>query len=361
MKKTALITGGAGFIGSHTADALLKKGYNVRILDAFTKPVHQYGIPGYLANEIEVLRGDVRKRKNIYEALKGADVVFHFAAFQDYLPVFSRYFDVNATGTALLYELIVKHNLPIQKLILASSQAVYGEGTYRCNNGHTVCPSQRSIKSLKKHQWDFVCPHDGLALKPQWTNEEAKRVPHNSYGISKVAQESIALNLGKRYSIPTVALRYSIVQGPRQSPFNLYSGVLRVFVTHLLAGTSPTIYEDGKQLRDFINIYDVVKANILVLEDARADYQIFNVGSGKTWTVRSFFDIVQKQLNSDIPPKIDKTFRVGDTRHIFSDINKIKKLGFAPFRRIEESIGEYAKWVQTLPHFDKLITSLGKT
>lgn len=347
MNKHVLVTGGAGFIGSHTVDALIKKGYKVRILDSLAKPVHLFGKPKYFNKESEFIRGDVRDRSSWKKSLKGIDIVFHLAAYQDYLPNFSKYFDVNAKGTALLYEIIVEKKLPIEKIIIASSQAIYGEGKYRCKNNHVIFPSQRPLENLKKQEWDFLCPYDELALIPQWIREDDIIDPHNQYGISKFAQEKIGLHLGKRYQIPTVAMRYSIVQGERQSPFNLYSGALRIFVTNLLAGNPPNIFEDGTQIRDFVNIHDVIAANILVLENKMADYEIFNVGGGKKWTVNEFYQIVQKVLKTDIEPKKTGSFRMGDTRHIFSNIDKIKRLGFQPQHSIEESIKSYAQWIKT--------------
>ncbi len=355
MNKHVLVTGGAGFIGSHTVDALIKKGYKVRILDSLSKPVHLYGLPSYINKEAEFIKGDVRDRSAWEKSLKGVDIVFHLAAYQDYLPNFSKYFDVNAKGTALLYEIIVEKKLSIEKIIIASSQAVYGEGKCSCKNNHVIFPSQRLLIDLKKQKWDFLCPYDKLTLIPQWIKEDDFIDPHNQYGISKYAQEKIGLHLGKRYQIPTVAMRYSIVQGERQSPFNLYSGALRIFVTHILAGKSPIIFEDGQQIRDFVNIYDVVTANLLVLENEKANYQVFNVGSGKKWTVVDFYKTVERVLDKKIKPNTSTLFRVGDTRHIFSSIDKIKSLGFQPQYSIEESIKSYAQWVKTLPNFKKII------
>lgn len=361
MIKKILVTGGAGFIGSHTVDALIKKGYQVRILDSLAKPVHTFGKPSYLNKEAEFLKGDVRDRNSWEKSLKGIDAVFHLAAYQDYLPNFSKYFDVNAKGTALLYEIIVEKNLPIQKIIVASSQSVYGEGKYKCKNDHVVYPEQRSMIDLKKKKWNFVCSKDGLPLIPQWVTEDMEINPHNQYGISKYAQEKIGINLGKRYNIPTVALRYSIVQGPRQSPFNLYSGALRIFVVNLLAGIAPTIYEDGDQIRDFVNVHDVVRANILVLEKTNANYQVFNVGGGKQWKITDFYNVVAKELHSKIRPNLDNSFRVGDTRHIASSIEKVKKIGFVPRFGVQTSIREYAEWVQTLSYFKKMVQVSAKT
>lgn len=360
-KKNILVTGGAGFIGSHTVDALIKKGHIVRIIDSLEKPVHQLGPPEYLNKKAEFIQADIRNRDDLLKALNGIDTIYHFAAYQDYLPNFSKYFEVNASGTALIYEIIVERKLPIQKIIVASSQAIYGEGKYKCTNRHVIYPTQRSIEDLKKQKWDFVCPPDGSLLTPQWVNENDVIDPHNQYGISKYSQEKIALHLGKRYKIPSVALRYSIVQGERQSPYNIYSGALRVFVTHLLAGKSPIIFEDGNQIRDFVNIHDAVAANLLVLEKKGADYQAFNVGGGKKWTVLEFYKRVQKVLRSNVNPKMKSYFRLGDTRHIFSNNKKIETLGFKIKHTVDESIRSYADWIQKLPQFNKVIKNVLQT
>lgn len=350
MTKQVLVTGGAGFIGSHTVDKLINKGYKVRILDSLAKPVHLYGKPNYLNKEAEFMLGDVRDKSTWEKSLKGIDIIYHFAAYQDYLPNFSKYFDVNAKGTALLYEIVVGKKLGIEKIIVASSQAIYGEGKYKCKKGHIIYPTQRTIEDLEKRKWNFYCPYDNLPLSPQWSNENDTIDPHNQYGISKYSQEKIAIHLGKRYKIPTVALRYSIVQGERQSPYNLYSGALRIFVTRLLAGNQPTIFEDGDQIRDFVNIHDVVDANILVLKNKKADYEVFNIGGNKKWTVNQFYESVQKVLGSNIKAKKGRLFRIGDTRHIFSNIDKIKKLGWTPKHSLEDSIKSYSFWIKNTPN-----------
>src|SRR3989338_3791942 len=361
MNYRILVTGGAGFIGSHTVDALIHKGHEVRILDALTKPVHLFAKPKYVNKEAEFIKGDIRNKSLLERSLKHIDVIYHFAAYQDYLPNFSTYFDVNASGTALIYEIIVEKKLPIKKVIVASSQAIYGEGKYRCKNGHFIYPTLRNTEDLLKKKWDVICPNDGLPLTPQWVKENDPIDPHNQYAISKYSEEKIALHLGKRYGIPSVTMRYSIVQGPRQSPFNLYSGALRIFVTSLLADRDATIFEDGKQLRDFVNIFDVVKANLLVLENSKTAYQTYNVGGGRKWTIMEFYRKVRHILKSDMKPVMNGKFRVGDTRHIISDIGKIRKVGFSPKYSIDDSILTYTEWVQTLPNFKKMLAKSQET
>lgn len=343
-----LVTGGAGFIGSHTCDMLLRKGYEVRILDSLEKPVHLKGKPPYILDDVEFIQGDVRNKEDLLQALKGVEVIFHFAAYQDYLTDFSRFFHVNSVGTALLYELLVENKSQVKKVIVASSQAVYGEGKYTCtcqssgDNG-VFYPNMRPEAQLREGRWEISCPKCGQKMHNQPTDESIVN-PQNQYAISKYSQELIALNTGKRYDIPTVVLRYSIVQGPRQSFFNAYSGACRIFVLSLYFNTPPPIYEDGKQLRDYVNIEDVVNANMLVLEDDRANYQIFNVGGGRAYTVLELYKEIAKALNKDMPPLIDGKYRFGDTRHIVSDISKLKSLGWRPVHTIEKSVKDYVNW-----------------
>ncbi|MDZ7261980.1 MAG: SDR family NAD(P)-dependent oxidoreductase [candidate division KSB1 bacterium] len=345
MPEKVLVTGGAGFIGSHTVDALLARGYQVKILDNLSKPVHLKGKPDYLPEEAEFILGDVRDKKSMEDALRDVDYVFHFAAYQDYLPDFSKFFDVNSVGTALIYQIVVEYRLPVKKIIVASSQAVAGEGKYLCEKDGIVYPDMRSLEQLESGQWELLCPlcQGKIAYQP---TEEQVANPQNQYAMSKYTQEMIAMNLGRRYGIPSVALRYSIVQGPRQSLHNAYSGACRIFCLSLLFNKAPVVYEDGQQIRDFINIEDVVRANLLVLEDDRANYQVFNVGGGRAYTVLAFARMVCQIHNNGFEPRITGEFRYGDTRHIFSDISKLKALGWEPRYTPDKSIRDYLVWLK---------------
>jgi dTDP-L-rhamnose 4-epimerase len=342
-----LLTGGAGFIGSHTADALLSKGHSVRVLDSLEEPVHPgRRVPDYLDPRIEFVRGDVRDRDALLAAMRGCEVVYHLAAFQDYLPTFSRFFDVNVTSTALIYELIVGEKLPIRKVIVASSQAALGEGLYRDASGVAVLPDIRSTEQLDKGEWD-VRPPAGFKGPLQWQRtDESVANPQNQYGLSKIAEERVALSLGKRYDIPTVAMRYSITQGPRQSFYNAYSGACRLFCLNFYLGREPMIYEDGRQIRDFVNVRDVVDANLLVLEDERANHEMFNVGGDKPYTVSEFASVVAEVFGArDYQPVPCGKYRFGDTRHICSDVTKLRKLGWKPVRTVHESVETYKSWL----------------
>ena len=343
-KKNCLVIGGAGFIGSHTVDALLKAGHTVSILDSLQTRVHPHGKPGYISDHAEFIQGDACSASDLLSALKGVDCVFHLAAYQDYLPDFSTFIHVNAESTALLYELIVEHHLAVEKVVVASSQAVYGEGCYTCESHADVYPDIRSEDQLMRGIWEPVCPSCEGEIDWRATDEETVN-PKNQYAISKYAQEMIALTLGKRYRIPTVALRYSIVQGPRESFYNAYSGACRIFCLSLYFDQVPILYEDGAQLRDYVNIHDVVAANLLVLSSPEVDYQVINVGGGKAYSVAEFVAIVADVYGKDSSPRIPGSYRFGDTRHIMSDISKLKGLGWSPTRTPKDSVTEYVEWL----------------
>ena len=353
-----LITGGAGFIGAHTADRLLKEGYEVRVLDSLQKPIHN-NIPDYLDERIEFIAGSATDVRAITEALQGVDYVYHLAAFQDYLPYFSRFVDVNVSSTARIYEIIVRDNLPIKKIIVASSQATLGEGLYLDSFGNEVLPDSRLEENLEKGIFDLTA-EDGGELFLAKTPERISN-PQNPYGMSKIAEEMFALQLGKRYGIPSVAMRYSIVQGSRQSFYNAYSGACRIFCLAFHQGKEPQIYEDGNQIRDFVNIHDVVDANLLVLEDDRANYEMFNVGGGAPITVKHFAETVAEVFGiKDYEPKPCGKYRFGDTRHIWSDISKLESLGWKPTRTIYDSVSEYKEWLNSASSIDNIIEYCSK-
>ena len=344
-----LVTGGAGFIGSHTIDLLLQQGHQVRILDNLTPPVHVEGtIPAYVPRDAEFILGDVRDRTAWERALDGVDAIFHFAAYQDYLTDFSKFFHVNTVGTALLYEIIVEKKLPIRKIVVASSQATYGEGKYECPTDGVQYPPLRPVEQLMRREWEPRCSLCGGALKMLIT-DEARVNPHNQYAMSKYTQEMLALNFGRRYNIPSVAMRFSIVQGPRQSFRNAYSGALRIFTTRLLSQHAPICYEDGEQLRDYVSVHDVARANVFVMQDPRADYQVFNVGGGRAISVVEFARLVARRMGVSIAPEMPGQFRFGDTRHIVSDISKLRALGWEPRVALEEIADEYIAWARAQP------------
>jgi dTDP-L-rhamnose 4-epimerase len=349
-----LVTGGAGFIGSHTCDRLVELGHDVVVLDALTAPVHRDGTPNYVTSGAELYIGDVRNRELVANLLRRVDAVYHLAAYQDYLPDFARFTDVNVTSTALLYEIAVAERLELSRVVVASSQSAMGEGLYLCIEHGEQTPDIRSEAALGAARWDLTCPVCNRPLEMLRTPERISN-PQNPYGMSKYSEEMVALNLGKRYGIPTVALRYSIVQGPRQSVYNAYSGACRIFNLHYLLGGAPTLYEDGRAIRDYVNIHDVVDANVLVLTDERAVGRVFNVGGGTPYTTEEFADVVRRHYGSDQPPRITGEYRFGDTRHICSDIDALKQLGWAPMRTPAASVAEYAKWLEGMPGLDAVL------
>ena len=356
-----LITGGAGFIGSHTADALIKDGHRVRVLDNLQNTVHPKGKPDYLNPDVEFVPGDVRDKKAWEKALAGIDVVYHLAAYQDYLTDFSSFFHTNAVSTALLYEVLVEtgQHRKIKKVIVAASQAVMGEGRYKCpacddGSQRYYYPQIRSENRLAKGRWEHQCPECGNDL--QWVPSDEDVInPCNQYALSKHSQEQITLQLGKRYDIPSVVMRYSIVQGPRQSFYNAYSGAMRIFALSLFFDKAPTIFEDGRQVRDYVNIGDVVDANLLVLEHRDANYRVFNVGGGRAWTVREFYEAMQDITGRRIEPVISGYYRFGDTRHIFSDTNRLQTLGWKATKSIHTSIADYWSYLNRQQNMEDIL------
>ena len=368
-----LVTGGAGFIGSHTVDLLLERGYKVRILDNLQPRVHPKGKPRFIPGDAEFLQGDVSDPETLGCALKDVDYVFHLAAYQDYLPDFSRFIHTNTESAALLFELAVsdRKRFPVQKIVFASSQSVSGEGVYLCpacanttgvptiqeqlGNGISPVaefppqsvhvPGPRSIDQLKRGEWEICCPACGGAMAPLLI-QETTISPGTAYGISKYAIELLADRLGRRYGIPTVCLRYTYVQGPRNSFYNAYSGIARRFALRILHDLPPVVYEDGYQLRDYINVRDVARANVLMIEDERVDHQVFNVGGGRAVTVTEIASLMLKAFGSRLDPIIPGEFRLGDTRHTVSDISRLRALGWEPGIPVEDNIVEYAEWIR---------------
>jgi dTDP-L-rhamnose 4-epimerase len=349
-----LVTGGAGFIGSHTCDRLVELGHDVVVLDALTAPVHRDGRPSYLTPGADLFVGDVRNRELLANLLRRSDAVFHFAAYQDYLTDFARFTDVNVTSTALIFEIAVAEGLDLQRVVVASSQSAMGEGLYHCPQDGDQTPGMRSEEALRHGRWEIPCPQCGGELELRSTPETVSN-PQNAYGMSKYGEEMVALNLGRRYGIPTAALRYSIVQGPRQSVYNAYSGACRIFNLHYLLGSAPVLYEDGQAVRDYVNIHDVVDANVLMLEDERVAGRAFNVGGGTPYTTTELAEIVRRQYGSELPGNVTGEYRFGDTRHIISDVAALEELGWKARRTPVDSVAEYAAWLQGMPGLDEVL------
>ena len=343
-----LVTGGAGFIGSHVVDALIDRGDRVVVLDNLATRVHPEGMwPSYLHQDARRIRGDVSEREDWVAALDDIDAVVHLAAYQDYQLDFSRFARVNDMGTALLYEVLVETGQPLTRVVVASSQAVYGEGAYQCTEHGRQHPGLRSSDQLRKAQWNIGCSVCGIVMEPVAAREEHV-APTNAYAVSKLATESYALALGGRYDVPTTALRFSIIQGPRQSPANAYSGVLRSFVGHVQRGRSPVIFEDGCQLRDYTHIRDAVSAVLIALGDSGAVGQAFNVGSGEITSVLEYARVVLDVMGVESSLDANGRYRVGDTRHVWSDTERLRAIGWQPTGTLAEIVRDYVSWFKKL-------------
>lgn len=342
-----LVTGGAGLIGSHLVDELLKKNCNVTILDNLEKQTHPNGKPEWIPKDVRFIYGDIRNLDDVTVALEGIDIVFHQAAFGGFTCEISKYIDSNVTGTARLLEGILRKKSTIKKLIVASSQAVYGEGTYCCEIHGIIYPEMRRLITLKSKQWEHLCPHCNQILTPELTNEEKPIMTLTPYGISKYAEERMVLGFGQTVDIPTVALRYGVTFGPRQSIFNPYTGVVSIFSTCLLNNLSPVIYEDGCQTRDFIYVQDVALANIFVAENESADYQVFNVSRGMGIKIKDLVLLLARLYQKNFSPLMRGEFRPQDVRHLRCSSEKLKEIGFRWQIDLEEGLKKYIAWIAT--------------
>jgi dTDP-L-rhamnose 4-epimerase len=347
MTKRILVTGGAGFIGSHLVDALVKEGHRVRIVDNLEPQVHDKA-PDYLNADAEFINADIRSKAIIKKALKNIDVVFHLAAMvgvAQSMYQIEKYVGVNTFSTAKLLETIVSGKYDIEKLIVASSNTIYGEGSYECDKCGIIHPELRTEKQLLSRHWEMKCPECGKEVKPVATAESCPLSPTSIYAISKQDAEEMCLTVGRSYKIPTVALRFFCTYGTRQSISNPYTGVAAIFLSQIKNNNPPLIYEDGRQLRDFTSVHDIVQANLLAMRKKEADYEVFNVAAGRSVSINQIADILIKLCKKDIRPVISGKYRAGDIRHCYADITKIKsKLGFSPRIQIEDGLRELVEW-----------------
>ena len=343
-----LITGGAGFIGSHLADHLLERGHRVRALDNLSPQVHgRVERPAYLSADVDLVRGDVRDREAVRRALAGIDAVFHLASavgVGQSMYEIEHYTSTNNVGTAVLLEALVEH--PVERLVVASSMSLYGEGMCRRSDGELVHGQERPLDQLRRGAWELF-DEAGGELTPVPTPEDKHPSLSSVYALSKFDQERMCLMIGRAYRIPTVALRFFNVFGTRQALSNPYTGVLAIFASRLMNGNAPLIFEDGRQLRDFVSVYDIVQACRLALEVPAAEGQAFNVGSGRAVTVSEVAALVRGILGTDIDPDITGKYRVGDIRHCFADISRARAvLGYEPRVTLEDGLVELADWLQ---------------
>ena len=356
--KNILITGGAGFIGSNLALKLVEKGYVVTVLDNLSEQIHGKNseLLNTIIDQVHFIKGDVRNAEDWMKALKNQEVVVHLAAEtgtgQSMYEV-QKYTEVNINGTAIFLDYLVNEKHSIQKVVIASSRAIYGEGKYNCEEHGIIYPNERKENDLLKGEFEPKCPVCNTDLMVLLTDENSKIHPSSVYGITKQNQEQMVLNVCQSINIPAVAFRYQNVYGPGQSLKNPYTGILSIFSTQIKNGNDLNIFEDGLESRDFVFIDDVVNATILGIEKEEADFEVFNVGSGKGTTVLEVAESLKKYYQFDINIKISGNFRLGDIRHNVADLSKIEnKLGFYPKVDFQSGIRQFAGWVnqQVIQH-----------
>lgn len=365
MPKKVLVTGGAGFIGSHMVDKLIENGHEVRIFDNLDKQVHKSGKkPPYLNDNAELVKGDVRNKKQLKKALEDIEGIFHFAAavgVGQSMYELNYYIETNVVGTSNLLELLVNSDHDVKKIIIAASMSSYGEGSYRCENCGIVEPPLRVEGQLNEKKWEVFCPSCKKMLAPLPTPETKIQSPNSIYALTKKNQEEMALMIGKTYGISVVSMRFFNVFGTRQSLSNPYTGVGAIFLSRIKNKKPPFVYEDGLQTRDFISVNDLVEANYMAFNSTNSDFETFNVGSGKPVSIKKVAQTISEKLGSNIEPKITGEFRKGDVRHCFADISKItSKIGWKPKTSFESGIKELVDWSKNQNAVDKFDHALSE-
>jgi len=364
MSRKILVTGGAGFVGSHTVDALLAEGHSVRVFDNLSDQVHHGSFPEYLSREAEFVRGDVRDMEALRQAVTGVDVVYHFAAavgVGQSMYQIAQYMEINTQGTANLLQAVLDHGNNIEKLVVASSMSIYGEGRYVCPQHGSVAPPPRPTAQLKAKQWEVACPECGLALEPAATGESKPLQCSSIYALGKKDQEEMSLLFGRTYGVPVVALRYFNIFGTRQALSNPYTGVAAIFASRLLNGRAPLIFEDGEQLRDFVSVHDVVQANMLAMQRSEADGRALNIGSGSPITIRAVAETLSRTLDVKGSAEITGKYRAGDIRHCFGDISQAQQLlGYSPRHRFESGVAELVQWLRSQSAVDRAEEASGR-
>jgi dTDP-L-rhamnose 4-epimerase len=344
-----LVTGGAGFIGSHLVDALLADGERVRVLDNLDPLAHPSGEPEHLDPEAELIRGSLADPEAVAEALEGCDRVFHLGGIVgngESMVNVRKAVDANSGGTATLFEALIERRDEIRRVVVASSMVVYGEGSYRCPEHGTIAPRVRPVEQLRERRWEPECPHCGRELEPIAVAEERPLQPISVYGITKRDTEELALVLGEAYGIETVALRYLNVYGPRQALGNPYTGVAAIFSARLLGGKPPRVFEDGRQIRDPVHVSDIVAATRAAMEAERAPGRSFNVATGRQVRIGELAERLCELIDPGLAPEITGEFRAGDIRHCFAETSAAEQLlGFRAKVRIEDGLPELTEWV----------------
>lgn len=361
MGSKVLVTGGAGFIGSHVVEILLQRGYEVTVFDKLVEQVHNGAGPQYLPDGVNFIQGDMCDRSALATALAGADRVVHLAAevgVGQSMYEISRYVDANTSGTGVLLDLIANGRREIERIVVASSMSIYGEGLYMCAEHGRIAPRLRPDAQLALQSWDVACPECGAALAPVPTPEDKQLYPTSVYAISKMDQELLCLSVGAAYGIDAVALRYFNAYGPRQALSNPYTGVAAIFGSRLLNGRAPAIFEDGLQRRDFIHVRDVARATVLALESPQAKGHAINVGVGDPMTIRQVAETLAGALGVDVEPEITGLYRAGDIRHCWADTTKARELlGFEPDIAFTDGVKELVEWVSEQTAVDNVETA----
>jgi len=347
MTCSILVTGGAGFIGSHIVDALIEKGNQVTIYDNLEPQVHK-ARPNYINEKATFLEKDILEVETLKEAVADKEIIFHEASMvgvgQSMYQV-ERYMGVNTYGTARLLDLLVNTEHDVKKLVIASSMSNYGEGAYECPSCGVIYPEGRPVEQLQRREWEMRCHQCGEPARPIPTPESKPLNPTSVYAQTKRDQEEVSLLIGRTYGIPTVALRYFNVYGPRQSLNNPYTGVAAIFSSNIKCDNPPNIFEDGEQSRDFVSVHDIVQANIIVMESSNADYNVLNVGTGRATSILEISRLLQKLYHKEaLEPVIIGKFRAGDIRDCYADISKIKGLGYEPKVDLEAGFKELVEW-----------------
>lgn len=360
MTDKILVTGGAGFIGSFLVDALIQRGYSVRVYDALVPQVHgpEQAWPSYLNPDAEFVQGDVRDREALGKALANVAVVFHLAAavgVGQSMYQIQHYTEANTLGGAVLLDLLANTRHQVGKVLVASSMSIYGEGKYECGDCGAVYPRLRSEDQLQARDWEMKCPHCGREVRPVPTDEDKPLFPTSIYAVTKRDHEEMFLCTGLAYGIPTVALRLFNVYGPRQALSNPYTGVMAIFSGRLLNRQPPVIYEDGLQTRDFIHIDDIVQGMLLALEKPEADYQVLNLGTGNPTSIIQVAEMLSQHLTAGrVAAEVRHQYRAGDIRHCYADVSKAGRLlGFEPRIRLQEGMADLLDWVKEQTAVDR--------
>jgi dTDP-L-rhamnose 4-epimerase len=352
MRRSILVTGGAGFVGSHVVDALLARGHRVRVLDNLDPQVHgKTGRPrGHLSRDVEFHHADVRDVDAVRRGIDGVEVVFHLAAAVGVGQSMYRirdYVEVNSLGGANILQAVVDRKSRVEKLIVASSMSIYGEGAYRCATCGPVFPPLRTKEQMRARQWELACPCCGAETASMPTAEDKPLVPTSIYAVTKRDHEEMFVACGQAYGIPTVALRYFNIYGPRQSLSNPYTGAAAIFSSRLLNSNPPLVFEDGLQTRDFVHVSDIVAANLLALDSERPGCDVFNVGTGRPVSILKLIHLIRGELGAGPEEEVLHKFREGDIRHCYADVSRIESaLGYRPRVVLEDGVHDLVAWVR---------------